>query len=182
MIDHPTTKALLMDSMMELMNSRPIENISVREIAENCNVSTRSFYNYFKDKHDIINAIYMEKEHELFCVEFPPGVITRLSLVNLFSYVKKYRRFYDNACSYTGQNNLLESICDQGYLRMMDCIRAKDNITDVPADLCFAARMWLNGMKDTIKEWLSDGCLTDPEELTDLILFASPECMLRYIE
>lgn len=181
MIDHPDTRTLLMNSMMELMSVKPVDKISVREITENCRVSTRSFYNHFKDKHDLVNAIYMSEENDLFSLQPQPDIISKRSLVNLFAYVKKNRKFYDNACSYMGQNNLLTYIYEQGYVRVIEGIRVQDKVDDVDESLCFAAKMWLNGMKDMITLWLNGGCILSPERLTDLIFFASPECMLKYI-
>ena len=181
MIRHPDVKSLLIESMTELMNKKPIQDISVKEVAENCRVSTRSFYNHFKDKYDLINTIYMGKEKELYSVGFGYSSVSRDSFISLFTYVAENQRFYDNACSYTGQNNLLESIREQGYVRMMECIRAKNGTEDVDERLCFAADMWLRGMKDTVRIWVGEGCSLSPQELTDRILYATPECLLAYI-
>ena len=89
MIEKRTTKQILVDSVLDLLSKKPIQKISVQEIAAHCHVSTRSFYNYFLDKQDIVNWIYLDKEKELFR-NFNKGTSLHDSFLKLFSFV------YDN--------------------------------------------------------------------------------------
>ncbi len=40
-------------SLSELLEKKPIQNISVSEISRNASVSLRSFYNYYTDKYQV---------------------------------------------------------------------------------------------------------------------------------
>lgn len=60
MIVRKTTKDIIAESTKELMKSRTLDKILVEDIANNCGISRRAFYNHFKDKHEVISYIYKQ--------------------------------------------------------------------------------------------------------------------------
>ena len=54
MLKRTNTTDLIADSFYELAKSKPVNKISVREITENCQITTPMFYYYYKDKDDLI--------------------------------------------------------------------------------------------------------------------------------
>ena len=48
------TKMVLRESLMELMKTKPISTINVKEICGNADISRSSFYTYYKDQHDLL--------------------------------------------------------------------------------------------------------------------------------
>ena len=55
-----TTKELIAASFMELAAQKPIDKITVREVAANCGITTVTFYNHFRDKYDLIVWSYAQ--------------------------------------------------------------------------------------------------------------------------
>ena len=53
-----TARQYFEESLQELIEYKPFERITVREIAGNCGMTTRTFYNYFQDKYDLILWTY----------------------------------------------------------------------------------------------------------------------------
>lgn len=53
MIARETTEDLLRRSLLELARTRPFKKITVAEIAENCGLSKRTFYNHFQSKTEL---------------------------------------------------------------------------------------------------------------------------------
>ena len=49
-----TAREVLAESFRELAMEKSIERITVREIAENCEYSSATFYRHFRDKYDLI--------------------------------------------------------------------------------------------------------------------------------
>ena len=47
-----TVKEIMAASFRELARKRPIDKITVKEIAANCDYSQTTFYRQFKDKYD----------------------------------------------------------------------------------------------------------------------------------
>lgn len=52
------TKTIFGNALLELLAGTAINYISVRQITEICGLSSRSFYNYFADKFDLMNYVY----------------------------------------------------------------------------------------------------------------------------
>lgn len=58
MVKKQTTKDLIAESLRELMEQMPFERITVRDIIQNCELSSTTFYKHFRDKYDLIEWIY----------------------------------------------------------------------------------------------------------------------------
>jgi AcrR family transcriptional regulator len=51
------SKMVLRDSLIELMQTRPILDISVKEICDKADISRSTFYAYYKDQYDLLKQI-----------------------------------------------------------------------------------------------------------------------------
>ena len=49
------TKLRFAQALRDIMNEKPLDKISVIEIAQRAGVSRKAFYNHFTDKYDLIN-------------------------------------------------------------------------------------------------------------------------------
>lgn len=54
-----TTKDILAESFLELINEKRISKITINDITSNFGMTPPTFYNYFKDKYDLIVWIYV---------------------------------------------------------------------------------------------------------------------------
>ena len=66
MVARLSSKDLLVQSLYELMREQPYEQITVRAIAANCGLSQRTFYNHFKDKHELVEWSYLHVLEEYY--------------------------------------------------------------------------------------------------------------------
>ena len=58
MSDTKITKLALANSLMEMMEEMPFEDIKVTSIAAHCNLNRKSFYYHFLDKYDLVCWIF----------------------------------------------------------------------------------------------------------------------------
>lgn len=58
MIIQKTTKDYIADSLFELMQTKSINNITVKEIVNNCQLTSTTFYHHFQDKYDLLSWTY----------------------------------------------------------------------------------------------------------------------------
>ena len=54
------SKYILLESVKELMQTIPLDKITVSQIVENCGTTRQTFYRYFKSKEDVI-IFYFER-------------------------------------------------------------------------------------------------------------------------
>ena len=54
------TRKAIMDSCLRLLEERPVDKITVKDIVEDCGINRNTFYYHFEDLPSLINAIVME--------------------------------------------------------------------------------------------------------------------------
>ena len=98
-------KYRLAEAMKECMKKAPVENITVKEITEECGVTRQTFYRNFQDKYDLINWYFDKILIESF-EHMGEGQTVYESLVNKFQYIQKETLFFRAAFKNDDQNCL----------------------------------------------------------------------------
>lgn len=108
-----TARELITESTVELLRTRDVAKITVKDIAQNCGISTQTFYNHFRDKYQVVARYYTDS--------MAPYVACTLEewcerKARLFT---DETQLYARAFSYLGQNSLAETLVNfdrQKYL------------------------------------------------------------------
>ncbi len=107
-------KQILARSLEKLLMEKPITDITVREIAGNCGLSTRTFYNYFADKFDLMCFYYYTLNEACWYKQGKPR--------SLASFYRKWitegapeRRIALNMYAYVGQNDIREFVISKTF-------------------------------------------------------------------
>ena len=117
MVKRLVGKELIEQSLIELLEHKSIEDITVTEIAKNCGISPRAFYNHFKDKHEVVSSIYIR--------HMTPYLNAPLNewYEQLGNFFLLYNHFMENTLCYTGQNNLGDTIVAFEWVKLRPHIR-----------------------------------------------------------
>jgi AcrR family transcriptional regulator len=109
-------KASLCESLRELMLKRVFEKITIKQICDETGVIRATFYNYFDDKYDCLNAIvYHDLVEEM--MSDLSSEKARDVIIHALNAVDVNREFYRIAYNVTGQNSFEEMI--RGCLRQL---------------------------------------------------------------
>ena len=158
MSDSNITKRALAQSLKQLMETQPIEKISVGSICSQCGLSRKSFYYHFKDKYELINWIYY--------TEFVEKVMEKQidSSWSLFeemcNYFYENRDFYNKTFRVEGQNSFSEYFFSLIFSIMK--AHLADLFDDEPSVDPYA-EFFTDALVCAIKKWLSrkDSMLPD---------------------
>lgn len=117
----PSIRDVIADTMLELLETKPIESITVSSIIKETEISSRTFYNHFRDKYDVCNYIY-DRILDQHCW-YQDG--NRCALNSFFENLthavrKEYFHFFLNTTFYHGQNSLEEHIIERGIHDLTD--------------------------------------------------------------
>lgn len=112
MVKRLVGKELIEQSLLELLESRPIEGITVTEIAKNCGITTRTFYYYFADKHDVVSSIYLRY------MEPYMNCSIKEWYEHMAEFFMQYHNFMEHCLTYSGQNSLSETIIDLEWKKL----------------------------------------------------------------
>lgn len=101
------TKYRLARAMKECMQTTPVENITVKQITEKCELTRQTFYRNFLDKYDLINW-YFDKLLLKSFEHMGEGETVYDGLVKKFEYLKEEYLFFAAAFRSDDQNSLKE--------------------------------------------------------------------------
>ena len=181
MIKKMTTKQLLVESMIELMQKKPFAKISVQDIVDNCGVSKRTFYNYFQDKFDLISwHLTLNQGRSTECTSELLDLYTTMK--NVLNHLYSYRIFYKNAFSYEGQNDLRKALLDFAYSHTMNYFQLlTTDEKGVSSDVDFALKFYVHGSSEIIQQWVQSGMYMSVEELTEKLMQCVPCILKQYL-
>lgn len=144
MIRKKTDKEYLMESAIELFSKRDIADVSVREICANCSTSTRTYYNYFRDKNDIVAQCFVEITYAWYAEHR-----TEMTLHSLLMYmgeeVCSHSGFFRHAFAYKGQNNIRFSLVEPLHEILTDLYR-KEHRREPDTSVNQALSFFIRGM------------------------------------
>jgi AcrR family transcriptional regulator len=89
------TQKLLREALIELIEERGFDTLTVGEIAERAMVSRAAFYRNYQDKYDLVEQIFAEAMQALFDAVSEAGTAHSPEIwVRFFEHIAEYERLY----------------------------------------------------------------------------------------
>lgn len=119
MIERLSIPELIEKSTIELLQNETIDEITVKQIAQNCGITARTFYNHFKDKNEVVSRIYTkEMRKHMDC-----------SIPEWYDYMSDFfcsmHLFFEHSLCYAGQNSLTDAIIELEWEKLMAHIKSE---------------------------------------------------------
>lgn len=183
MVKRLTTKELFAESLMELLEAQPLDKITVGSIAKNCGMSSRTFYNNFLDKYDLINWIYVHRIEEAY-EELEADIITWRELVaRMVTTMSERATFFKQALAdRTDDINLTDTSINSALDLLMDYIDKKEPGKGRDAAIRFHAAMYFHGVSEMLLKWLRDGQGVSMDQIITYCDDAMPNILKPYLE
>ncbi len=167
------TKKRLQEALLTLLQKKPINQITVKELTELADVNRGTFYlhytdvydmlhktedRFFNDFNDVLNGKELKSSDELYPY-----------LVEIFSFLEKNsdmcRIFFSENCDMKFFNNIKALVNDRCITINM---AASQKIDNQRAALCNA--FVVNGCVGLMQRWLDDDFAETPEEISQILL------------
>lgn len=89
------TRKLLREALIELIEEKGFDTLTIVELTERAMVSRAAFYRNYQDKYDLVERIFAEAMEALFDTVAEPGTEhPPQDWVRFFDHVAKYERLY----------------------------------------------------------------------------------------
>ena len=85
------TKQAIKAAFLELLDEKPLNKISVRDIVERCGINRNSFYYHFQDIPTLLGEIILERTNELMA-QYPSVDKIEEAFLAVVGYAQKNRR------------------------------------------------------------------------------------------
>ena len=166
------TKYRLARSMKECMKTMSVDNITVKQITENCGVTRQTFYRNFMDKFDLINW-YFDKLLAKSFEHMGMGKTVYDALVKKFTYIQEEHVFFAAAFKYDRQNSLRQHDFELILAFYSDRIQEKSG-KPLSKDLKFLLEMYCQGSIYMTVQWVLGKLKGTPEEIARSLVDAMP--------
>lgn len=149
------TKMMLKSSIAELLNEKPLEKITVKEICEKADINRGTFYSHYSDQYDLYNSIVDELLDGIFdrLGDFMTndGDVLVDSITNVYDYLKDnaetIRTLLRNGVEYSIENrirNVIKSIYLEKINKSVDIDLINAAYSYMAAGAISLIRYWLN--------------------------------------
>ncbi|MDD5804167.1 TetR/AcrR family transcriptional regulator C-terminal domain-containing protein [Blautia sp. HCP3S3_H10_1] len=166
------TKYKLAYSMKECMRTTPVENITVKQIVENCGLTRQTFYRNFLDKYDLINW-YFDKLLLKSFEHMGQGRTVSDALVKKFTYIQEEQSFFAAAFRYDSQNSLRQHDFELILDFYENLIRTK-NGKILDEDTHFLLEMYCQSSIYMTIKWVLGELNCTPEKLAQILVKGMP--------
>ena len=178
------TKEILSNSFLELAESKRVDKITIKEISQNCGMSSPTFYNHFTDKYDLMLWTYTEfvtKVHDEFIEDELDKMKWGDVLKKSFVFQWEHKGFMLSAMKYTaGQVSFKALITKHSihdFLEMLEH-RKKASLSD---NEIFVAKLYIHGISEMNSERILSEDPMGLEEFCEKCCCAIPTVLKEYL-
>ena len=163
------TKQMIQDSLIELLNDKPIEKISIKELCELADINRKTFYNHYGSQYDVLKEVGENITNRIVCSSMQESEGTSLPLESQVSLICHYLQEHP-----TEANILLKHFtADDTVIRDMLLKRLSVGQIGYPT---FAEKydentkkllfhFLIHGIYNLIRCWIMEGIDKTPEDI-----------------
>ena len=105
------TRKAIMDACIKLLEKKPLNRITVRDIVEECGISRNSFYYHFEDVPSLLKAIIIERTDEI--IEENAETASLLDCIRIASeFVKRDKKAMLNVYKHSDRELFEQSLME----------------------------------------------------------------------
>ena len=182
MIIRQTTKEILAESLKELSATKPIDKITIKEIVQNCGFTSKTFYNHFQDKYDLIAWIYSTAAEKIMKKIDGENYTWKDSIADGFKYFLDNKEFLKNLIAHTsGQDSFINYVARFNVKILSDYIKRSQNLEKLFQDVEISVKVYCYGTVCTFCEMLINPAPISDKKFVQLIEKALPEPLKKYL-
>ncbi|BBN99599.1 dihydroxyacetone kinase transcriptional activator DhaS [Sporolactobacillus terrae] len=166
------TKKTIATALRELLKKESFEKVTVRDIMRHCHMRRQTFYNYFKDKYELVSWIYYEEAIENI-QDYMNYENTAMIIERIFTYLYENQNFYIKVLEFTSQNSLSDYLLEQTKLLIRHWIDELDDNGDLSLTNDFAdflSDFYSYAIVGVAIKWLNDSCPEKPKIIAKRIV------------
>lgn len=166
------TKRMLKDSLLELMEEKSIQKISVSELCRKAGINRATFYNHYTMPQDILREMGDELAEQIQSLLKKKNLFNKGSLQEKVEVVCEYLQENRRIAKLLFQNNTPESEFAVRLFQIPDtwsqvCTELSDLYGEEGKDLLLT--LFIHGLYCMITKWLLGGSKKTPKEMGTLI-------------
>ena len=156
------TRTAIKASFMKLLNERPLDKISIKDIVEDCGVNRNTFYYHFQDIYALVQEIFEEETRRVLS-ENPIQDQWQEAFIEATRFAMENRRAVYHIYNSISREQLERYLFQVSEGLMGRFIQAQAEGLDVSEeDLHYTTVFYKHAVSGTILEWLQNNMEEDP--------------------
>ena len=165
--------------MFRMLQKKSFKDITVQTILDECQISRATFYNYYKDKYDLMSCCYEFYIDEILATYKGKNWEERLLLI--FQFNKANGQFMKNAFKITGDNSFLDCLHHHAFRVYREEYLEKTGAKALTQKECMMLDFFCAGLCYTMKKWSDNGLKESATEMAQLVFDLVPEVFRQHL-
>lgn len=162
-----TTKRALAASLKKLLKDRPLDKVTIVDIADDCQVNRQTFYYHFQDIYDLVEWIYVE-EAMMVIGNNKTYETWQEGLLQIFAYVEENKDFVYHTYHSISKEHLEKFLHQETYRLLKNVVDEQAQGLSVrEEDKAFIANFYQYGFVGLVTQWISKGMKEDAKEIVE---------------
>lgn len=166
----PYTKQALADVLKEMLSTKTLDKITVKDLVEACKLNRQTFYYHFQDIYDLLGWIY--KTEALGAIQNNKSYATwQQGLLIILEYVESNKALCMNTYRSLGKEHL-EMFLNQVLFELLSSVINEVSTSHaIPKeDKAFIVQFYSHAFAGTLLDWIKCGMYTPCEEIVNYIV------------
>lgn len=161
------TKMVIKNSFTALLEKKPLNKITVKELCESAEINRATFYRYYQDTYDLMETMEQEFLEEVLKATGAPGAQSfRDTLLQILREIEKNCALYRTLFSENGDPHFPNRVFDLCYQK------CSATLAEPFSSLSSAQRTWLyyftaTGCAGILEQWMRSGMQEPAEEVAE---------------
>jgi len=172
------TKMVIKEGFLSLMEKKPIEKITVKEICEIAEINRGTFYAHYKDVYDLLAQIENELQETI--EESLQGQIgipnTSVLPVEVFEVIAANYNLCKTILGQYGDRDFINRLVYRYYDASLKAYKKQFPVYS-ETQLTWIYTFIVNGCVGIVQKWVEGGIKESPQEVTDFIIRFSEKGM-----
>lgn len=159
------TKKMISDTFVELLEKKPFDKITIKDIVETCGINRNTFYYYYSDIYDLLEEIFKREMTDIIKTH-QGGGSWLAAFMKVAEVAYSHKKIINNICSsrsYDYFENYMYKSCKYIVVDFVQAMASGMNVPD--EDIEFIASFYEYALFGMISEWFRTGMREDPEYL-----------------
>lgn len=167
------TKNLLKESLLELLENKPLQKITIKEICENADVNRSTFYLHYADQFALCDEIENDSVEKInTCLAKVSMRNNRIEgLTEFLSYMKANGELFKILMRPDFNNSFRVRFSEVAVKKLAE-LDYHDNVSEKDKDYIY--RFIFMGTLGMLEKWIKDDLDLSPDELAAFILALMP--------
>ena len=161
----PSTKLALAMSLKNLLTKKFLDDITVKEIVEDCQVNRQTFYYHFQDIYDLVEWACFEDASR--ALDGKKTYATwQEGFLNIFEWVQKNKAMVSNIYHSISREHIERHLYEITYDLLIGVVEEQAQDLSVRAeDKKFIADFYKFAFVGIMLEWIRTGMTADPKDI-----------------